>query len=75
VRRSDPGWIYEGEAFGAAMPEQGQCEAGMTPVYRLYNNRWMFNDSNHRFVTRPALRDQMVGRGWIYEGVAMCLYN
>lgn len=74
VRRSDPGWVYEGEAFGARLPVDGACEPGRTPVYRLYNDRWMFRDSNHRFVTRTALRDRMAAEGWISEGVAMCLF-
>lgn len=73
LRRSDPGWIYEGAAFGAEMPVDGACPAGTTPLYRLYNNRWMYNDSNHRFVSRQDLRDKMVAKGWIDEGVAMCL--
>jgi len=73
LRRTDPGWIYEGQAFGAEMPVGGACAAGTTALYRLYNNRWMFNDSNHRFVSRPDLRAEMASRGWIDEGVAMCL--
>jgi hypothetical protein len=73
LRREDPGWIHEGEAFGARMPENGACPAPYTALYRLYNNRWMFNDSNHRFVSRLGLYEQMRQRGWIGEGVAMCL--
>jgi len=73
LRRTDPGWIYEGQAFGAEMPIDGACADGTTPLYRLYNNRWMYNDSNHRFVSRQDLRDKMMSLGWSDEGVAMCL--
>ena len=74
VRRGG-GWNYEGQSFGATRPVNGACPANTTALYRLYNNRWMFNDNNHRFVTRAALRDQMVAQGWINEGIAMCLFN
>ena len=73
--RHGGGWNYEGQSFGAVAPVGGACEPNFTAVYRLYNNRWMFNDNNHRFVTRTALRDQMVAQGWINEGIAMCLFN
>jgi serine protease len=71
--RNNPGWLYEADAFGAMSPENGQCPAQTVAVWRLYNNRWMYNDSNHRFVTRTALRDEMVAAGWLSEGVTMCL--
>jgi hypothetical protein len=53
----------------------GNCANPTTmPVYRLWNGR---ADTNHRYVTDFALRNQMVARGWISEGygtygVAMC---
>lgn len=73
IRRIDPGWFHEGEAFSASMPVSGTCFAGYTAVYRLYNNRAQFRDANHRFTTRTAIVDDMVARGWLLEGVAMCL--
>lgn len=75
LRRTDPGWFYEGQAFGARLPVGGQCPLAMTPIYRLYNNRWMFDDSNHRFVSDPALITAMNAAGWALEGVALCLFN
>jgi len=35
------------------------------PVYRVWNAR---TDSNHRYTTSIATRDQMVARGYIAEG-------
>ena len=58
-----------------ALPDatSGACPAGTIPVYRLWNRRV---DSNHRYVTDPALRLQMIARGYAPEGygegVAMC---
>ncbi len=73
VHNSDPGWQFEGIAFGAFMPVNGACTASQLPVYRLYNNRFAENDSNHRFVVRIHLYNAMIAQGWAGEGVAMCL--
>jgi serine protease len=66
-----PGWQYEGIAFYALMPVNGSCAAGTTPVYRHYNNRWMQNDSNHRFTVTADMRFVM-SLGWVDEGVVFC---
>jgi hypothetical protein len=55
-------------------PVSGVCPSGGVPVYRLWNNRI---DSNHRYTTRAAIRDQMVAKGYVAEGygpdsVALC---
>jgi hypothetical protein len=52
----------------------GACPSTTVPVYRVWNQR---ADSNHRYVTSRALRDQMVARGYVAEGygpdaVIMC---
>ncbi len=52
----------------------GACPAADVPVYRVWDNR---ADSNHRYTIDPAIRSQMVTRGWIAEGygpdqVIMC---
>jgi hypothetical protein len=76
VRRFDPGWMLESlAAFTVQLPDSaGSCPAAApVPVIRFYNNRWMSNDSNHRYVTRPEDRAEMAGRGWIEEGVAFCV--
>ena len=38
----------------------GACPAGGVPVYRIWNQRY---DSNHRYTTSTAIRDQMVAEG------------
>ena len=56
------------------LPVVGVCPAGTTPIYRVFSNR---ADANHRYMTDRAIRDQMVGQGWLAEGdgpdlVVMC---
>jgi len=62
--------------FYVALPDTatGACPAGTTPVYRVWNQR---ADSNHRYTTDRALRDQMLANGYLAEGygpdqVIMC---
>lgn len=70
--RPGTGWTLEGPAFQTRTPPSpAGCTIG-TPVYRLYNQRWMFNDSNHRYVTSEAERARMVAQGWADEGVRFC---
>ena len=64
------GWGYEGIAFYALLPENGQCPAGTSPVWRTYNGRAAQNDSNHRFMVDSLVRSTMAG--WTEEGVAFC---
>lgn len=52
----------------------GACPAGDVAVYRVWDNRV---DSNHRYTTDPAVRAQMLAKGWVAEGygpdqVIMC---
>lgn len=73
VKARWPGrWILETEsAFAVGGWEDDyeeddyDCEAGLQPVYRLYNNR---PDANHRYTTSPRIRDEMIAAGWIPEG-------
>ena len=56
-------------------PVTGACPAGTIPVYRVWNDRV---DTNHRYLTDRARRDQMVAsQGYVAEGygpdtVIMC---
>jgi len=66
------GWVYEGIAFYMKVPQNGTCPADTVPVHRLYNNRFAYNDSNHRFTTDLRVVGEMMLAGWLYEGVKMC---
>lgn len=67
-------WTYEGIAFYARLPTpNGVCPPDSVAIYRLYNNRWRVNDSNHRFVRSLRERNAMIARGWVDEGVAFCV--
>lgn len=78
--QTDPnysGYVFEApNAFYVALPDKvtGACPVATAPVYRLWNRR---ADSNHRYVTDPVLKAQMVAQGYVAEGlgpdaVAMC---
>jgi len=56
------------------LPVLGVCPAGTVNVYRVFSNR---ADANHRYMTDPAIRAQMVAAGRLAEGdgadlVVMC---
>jgi hypothetical protein len=69
----DAGWQYEGSTFWAEEPVEGTCLPTTRPLYRLFNNRVQQNDSNHRFTTETAIVAEMVAKGWVNEGPAMCV--
>jgi len=70
-------WRLETDnAFKINLPNMatGDCPSGTIPVYRVWNRR---RDSNHRYTTHMAIKDEMIGIGYIAEGygpngVAMC---
>ena len=64
-------------------PQTGKCPPGLdwnglnnlVPLYRLWTQR---ADSNHRYTTDAAVRDQLIEQGYVAEGygpdpVAMCV--
>lgn len=62
-------WLKESEnVLEAAMPQdpEGRCPPPNIPVFRLWNNR---KDSNHRYTTSEAVRQEMLGRGFVSEGL------
>jgi plastocyanin len=68
-----PGWHFESYDFTTTPPDAGGCAAGLTPVYRAYNDGFARGvDSNHRFTTNLATYEAMIAAGWIGEGVHMC---
>jgi hypothetical protein len=66
------GWQFELIAFYALVPTNGQCPGDTIPVYRAYNQRSQYNDTNHRFMTDLRLRAAELDLGWADEGVAFC---
>ena len=69
---ADPGWTYEGIAFYVYTPINGQCGSDQQPVFRVYNNGYPQNNSNHRYTTDPAIYASMQVQGWSPEGVVFC---
>jgi uncharacterized delta-60 repeat protein len=69
--KSDRGWTFEGVVMYLQRPN-ATCPAGTVPVYRNYNNRFAFNDSNHRYSTDIGVYQQMSSQGWVGEGIVMC---
>ena len=67
--RSSPDWTYEAEAFWVqpADPVTGNCPPGSKAVYRLYNNG-QSGAPNHRYTIDPAVRADMMSKGWLPEG-------
>jgi hypothetical protein len=70
VDKSGP-WLLEGVPFYAAPADAaGSCPAERIPLYRAWRP---FGDSNHRFTTDRAVVAEMAAKGWVDEGVAMCV--
>jgi hypothetical protein len=69
--QQDPGWRLEDpEAFAILVPDAATpCDH---PVYRAYNHRAAFNDSNHRYMTERSDYEAMVAAGWSGEGPVFC---
>ena len=62
-------WQYEGEAFFVNLPDgNGVCAGTENPVYRLYNDG-QNGAPNHRYATDPAVRAEMLAKGWVSEGL------
>lgn len=69
--RTFKGWAYEGIAFYALMPTNGQCPSYAPAVKRFYNNRAAQGDTNHRF-TVDAEQQAAMTSGWVPEGAQFC---
>jgi Repeat of unknown function (DUF5648) len=71
------GWQLESDnVFQINLPDKmtGACPTGTIPVYRLWNPS---GDSNHRYTTSPAIKEEMLAAGYLAEGygpdgVVMC---
>ena len=69
LQASNKDWTFEAEAFYVqqANEQTGSCPTGYRAVYRLYNDG-QGGAPNHRYTTDPAVRIEMMGKGWIPEG-------
>jgi len=68
VHQQNPAFVLESTAvMYLAIPNYatGACPAGTDPVYRVWNHR---PDTNHRYTSSRAVRDQMVALGYVAEG-------
>ncbi|MEO8484950.1 MAG: S8 family peptidase [Betaproteobacteria bacterium] len=64
------GFVYEtGSAFVLDEPVDGTCPPTRVAVWRLWNRRV---DTNHRYTTSLQIRSQMLGLGYVDEGIVMC---
>jgi serine protease len=68
-------WMFEGWVFGVDLPQDGRCRPGYKPLYRAYNQRAFANDANHRYLIDIYEYIRMQQRGWLPEGVVMCIVN
>ncbi|MEO8134661.1 MAG: choice-of-anchor D domain-containing protein [Betaproteobacteria bacterium] len=67
-------WLFESLDFAASPNAGPACAAGLVPVYRAYNNGAVRGiDSNHRITTNRTSVEQVISRGWIDEGIVMCV--
>ena len=65
-------WVYEKVAFYVAVPVNGTCPAGTTPIYRMYNNG-QTGAPNHRFTSDLLIyQDYTTTRSWAPEGIGFC---
>jgi len=63
-------WQLESASvYYIALPDlaTGNCAAGTSPLYRVYNNG-QGGAPNHRYTADRAIRSAMVAQGWIPEG-------
>lgn len=70
--KSNPNWQFETVAFYVKEAVAGVCASGMAPLYRVYNDG-RSGAPNHRYTTCAGIVTNMVSRGWVSEGVTMCV--
>lgn len=71
--KKDPGWTFEGFAMRVVAATAGVCPLQTIPVFRVYNNGYAQNGSNHRYTTSRMTREQMKARNWLDEGTVFCV--
>lgn len=70
--RNEWHWQFEGAPFWASEPAHGTCPPNTKSLYRVYNDG-MGGTPNHRYSTDIAIITAMVAKGWINEGLRMCV--
>jgi hypothetical protein len=73
LRQPGTGWLYEGIAFGAWKPVDGECPRGTSPVWNMFDGRPVHGSLAHRYVARTSLVTGLLLQGWTLEGVAFCV--
>jgi serine protease len=79
--QNDAGWMLESPMSFAVATPVARLSSGVITydcgsrrrVYRLYNNRYAQNDSNHRYTSDEAVYNAMQAQGWIGEGFRFCV--
>ena len=70
-------WHFERFDFVAGPIGREGCQYPhlyTVPVFRLYNNGAARGiDVNHRYTKSSAVVDEMLAKGWIFEGAAFCV--
>lgn len=67
LRKQDPHWTYETVAFQLRTDPLGNCDAGTSALYRLFNDM-RSGAPNRRCTTSRATFDLMLAQGWMAEG-------
>lgn len=67
-------WTFEKNAYAMGFPVDagsggGTCAEGTVPLYRAYN-QGASGAPNHRYTTSSAVLDEMIAKGWVFEGEA-----
>lgn len=67
--------LESSSAFKMSVPDaNGNCAAGSSPVYRLFNNG-MNGAPNHRYTINSDVRDDMIAAGWTPEATASAWHS
>jgi len=68
IVKQNPNWQFEAAVFNMVLPrDDGTCEPGLRPLYRVYNNG-MGGAPNHAYTNSRARRDALQAKGWVPEG-------
>ncbi len=69
--KQDAAWRFEAIAFYIELPQNGNCGADTTPVYRSFAPGTNLSTMNHRYLVDMTMHEHMAPSS-ILEGVVMC---